>query len=63
MICYQDRLYCVTPGCQCERALTDEVKAAARRWWGSDNPPIAVAYLHGGEPVEIQQQQAEGGGE
>lgn len=43
MICYKDMTFCGYLGCankDCERRLTDEVKAAARRWWGKDNPPI-----------------------
>ena len=48
MICYRDRTFC--EACcgtrSCPRMLTDEVRAAARRWWGSDDPPITVADLH-----------------
>ncbi|KKU53548.1 MAG: hypothetical protein UX75_C0036G0023 [Candidatus Moranbacteria bacterium GW2011_GWE2_47_10] len=40
---YKDITFCPFLECknvQCERMLTDEVKAAARLWWGKDNPPI-----------------------
>jgi len=40
---YKNITFCPFLECknvQCERMLTDEVKAAARLWWGKDNPPI-----------------------
>lgn len=45
MICYRDRTYCPYTTCAnktCERRLTEEIRAAAREWWGSDDAPIAV---------------------
>lgn len=54
MICYRDTTFCANEHCTCppHRRLTDEVRAAARRWWGGDNAPIAYADLCGGkEPV------------
>jgi len=47
MMCYRDRTWCqfweeCKDGGQCGRALTKDVKDAATRWWGNDNPPIAT---------------------
>jgi hypothetical protein len=45
MICFRDMTFC-TAACadtQCHRRLTPDVKAAARRWWGGDDAPIAMA--------------------
>lgn len=55
MICYRDTTFCVSPNCQnkCGRKLTPEIQAAARRWWGGEDAPIAVAYFCG-EPEEEQ---------
>lgn len=45
MMCFRDRTYCNSPYCtnECGRQLTDEVREAARKWWGSDDAPIAVS--------------------
>lgn len=47
MLCYRDQTFCISPDCknECGRRLTDEIREAAKRWWGGDNPPIASAYL------------------
>lgn len=52
MLCYLDRLFCTAypktcSNAGCERALTDEVREGARRWWGdqTDGPPIATSDL------------------
>ena len=29
-------------GGSCQRALTNEVMTAARKWWNGDNPPITM---------------------
>ena len=47
MMCYRDMTFCpYWQGCakakDCHRPLTDEVQAAAEKWWGGDDPPIAV---------------------
>lgn len=47
MMCYKDREFCTGDGCakfeRCPRALTQEVRAATVRWWGSEeNVPLAV---------------------
>lgn len=47
MICFRDRTYCpywtiCKNGQSCNRALTDNVKAAAERWWGKPGAPICV---------------------
>lgn len=45
MLCYKDMTFCVNTQCkrQCSRRLTQEVQAAAEKWWGSDQAPIAVS--------------------
>jgi hypothetical protein len=50
MICYLDRAFCISPNCRCGRKLTDEIKAAADRWWVASggqagDAPIATAYM------------------
>lgn len=47
MICYLDMTFCKHwKDCKnapsCHRPLTPDVIEAARKWWGSDNVPIAV---------------------
>lgn len=47
MMCYRDRTYCpFSSSClnatNCSRALTDEVKEAAYKWWGNQEAPICV---------------------
>ena len=46
MIGYKDKRFCTKSTCNkwttCNRALTEEVQAAAERWWGSTTPPIIV---------------------
>jgi len=46
MMCFRDMTFCpfwrdCTAVGECSRPLTDEVVAAARRWWGKDGAPIA----------------------
>lgn len=45
MICFNDTTYCSSPNCEnkCGRKLTAEVLAAAAKWCGGDDPPIATA--------------------
>ena len=47
MLCYKDKTFCSVKcdELKCSRNLTEEVRKAAREWWGSDNAPIAVADL------------------
>lgn len=35
MICYRDKTFCRSPGCQnkCGRKLTDKIREEARKWW------------------------------
>ena len=46
MVCFRDATFCPFSDCatfgDCPRAATEEVKAAAREWWGSDDAPICV---------------------
>jgi hypothetical protein len=47
MIGYKDRCWCTERGCisfgkDCDRALTNEVKLQAEKWWGSPGAPINV---------------------
>jgi hypothetical protein len=46
-ICYRDMTFCdhwrdCGKAERCHRPLTPEVALAARKWWGSDDAPIAV---------------------
>ncbi|MHC5011187.1 MAG: hypothetical protein ACYTG6_09585 [Planctomycetota bacterium] len=54
MISFRDMTFCTNPDCKCSpgRRLTDEVKAAAERWWGGPGAPIACADLCKGEARE-----------
>jgi len=47
MMCYKDRTFCMAKTCQhfgngCDRSLTDEVLADAKKWWGDSNTPISI---------------------
>jgi galactitol-specific phosphotransferase system IIB component len=47
MICYEDRTFCeyyknCGNGAGCSRALTEEVREAAKDWWGHKDAPICV---------------------
>lgn len=46
MICYKDMTFCKYSNCkkwdECHRALTPKIKAAAEKWWGDKNYPIAL---------------------
>lgn len=44
MIHYKDMTFCNNPHCICpeELRLTDQVRADAAKWWGSDDAPICV---------------------
>jgi len=46
VIHYKDMAFCVSPGCRnkCGRKLTDEVRAAAKRWGGEDAPISMVLF-------------------
>lgn len=47
MISYLDRSFCTqSDTCQqkhCERNFNQERRKAARKWWGSDDAPVAYA--------------------
>lgn len=57
MISYKDRTFCASPNCQdkCGRKLTEEIKQAAVKWWGSEGAPISVAHFCGDNPNELNQ--------
>lgn len=45
MMCYRDMTFCpyfkeCKEGGLCSRALTDEVKENAKKWWGKEGAPI-----------------------
>lgn len=47
MMCYRDRTFCqfyeeCKVGDTCDRRLDDSVKDGAKKWWGSDDPPICT---------------------
>lgn len=45
MISYRDMTFCHSPCANdnCRRKLTDSVIEGARKWWGGDDAPIAMA--------------------
>lgn len=49
MISYRDMAFCSRADCAnfstCERALTDEVRQDAIRWWGSEDAPIGIGWF------------------
>ena len=53
MICYKDKTFCRESTCAnfktCHRALTEEVKENAKKWWGGDDYPICT-YAEGDKP-------------
>lgn len=64
MMCYRDMTFCngANGTCKhfgiCERALTQGVKDAARKWWGADSAPIAqFSEPHKLECYEPKQQE------
>lgn len=63
MICYRDMTFCVSPHCKnkCGRKLTGEIVAAARRWWGGPDAPIATAKFcdANGEPLKHKRTESE----
>lgn len=54
MISYQDKTFCTARECSkfntCGRALTDEVREQARKWWGKPGAPISRF----GNPKELK---------
>ena len=60
MICFRDTTFCSSPDCvnACGRQLTREDRDEARRWWGSDDPPIAFARFCD-EPAEPENDDAD----
>jgi hypothetical protein len=45
MMCYKDMTFCrfyedCTKAKECHRPYTPEVKAAAEKWWGSEDAPV-----------------------
>lgn len=42
MIGYRDRAWCCSKACKnkCGRKVTEEVMAAAVKWWGGPKPPF-----------------------
>lgn len=50
MICYKDMTFCsfykdCKEGLTCGRALTEEVRKEAKKWFGSDDAPICQ-FVH-----------------
>jgi len=54
MIVYLGRIFCTASECAnfqtCDRALTQDVKDRAHKWWGSNEAPIARFA----DPSELQ---------
>jgi hypothetical protein len=65
VIHYRDQVFCTAYpsrciNSSCFRAVTDEVREEARKWWGSPNAPIATMDMRKGcesivEPAESPQ--------
>jgi hypothetical protein len=43
-MCYGDRTYCVSPNCKCDRKLTEQIRAEARRL----ELPLSIGHFCGG---------------
>lgn len=45
MICFRDMAFCSAPclTVECRRNFTAETREAARKWWGSDDAPVAFS--------------------
>lgn len=45
MICYRDKTYCIArcSNHDCNSKLTQQVELDAKKWWGNDKAPIAMA--------------------
>lgn len=59
MICYKDMTFCpfwsdCSNAANCHRALTDDVREAAARWWPGDDAPIAQFVEKPGCHTEIE---------
>lgn len=57
MICFQDRTFCISPNCKCGRKFTPAIQAAAEKWWGTSDAPIALGYLCGTDHLVTDDQQ------
>lgn len=48
-LCYRDRTWCSASNrcaaTNCSRKITEEVQAAAERWWGGPDPSFSLANL------------------
>lgn len=49
MISFMDTTFCASPDCkgECGRQWTPDLAAKAKRWWGSDDAPVAFSYFCG----------------
>lgn len=49
MMCYLDKTFCASKNCQneCGRKFTAEDAIAAKKWWGSDQYPVAYSHFCG----------------
>lgn len=45
MICFLDTTFCASKNCtgKCGRQLTPELIERGKKWWGSDDFPVALA--------------------
>jgi len=52
MICFLDRTFCSRPLDQCTcsefRKLTPELKEQSKKWWGTEDAPIAFGVMCSG---------------
>ena len=49
MICFKDMTFCKSEckNTKCDRKLTDKVWSDAKKWWGSDEAPVAITDYSG----------------
>ena len=54
MIHFRDMTFCNNPNCTCGpgRKFTDEVQAAADKWWGGPGAPICMGNICGDKEEE-----------
>ncbi len=54
MIHFRDMTFCINPNCTCNegRKLTDEIRAAAEKWWGKPGAPICMGDICGAKKEE-----------
>lgn len=54
MICYLDMTFCSRKcgNVRCKRNFTEEKREGAKRWWGSEEAPVAFSDMKDGDLCE-----------